>query len=125
MKYTKKASKTKRNQPANFDETLAVSMDMPASISDQPRLTLRQIRLGLSVVWVAAAIIAGIGIGRMVIDARNAAIIAEPPAPIASAKVIANSSSSGTIAPAERMFDAHPQRGLAEVPRELPSSGAD
>ncbi len=97
MSQTKKASKTNRNQPANFDETLAASINMPASISEQPRLSLRQVRLALSVVWVIAAIIAGVGVGRMISDARNVAIIAEPATPIAASKVTAAAITSGNI----------------------------
>ena len=101
MSYTKKASKTNRNQPANFDETLAAAIDMPVGISQPPRLTLRQLRLALSVVWVAAALIAGVGIGRMISDARNAAIITEPPVPVATANISTTKVDAGAIGRAQ------------------------
>ena len=101
MNHIKPAPKTNRNQPSNFEETIAASVSMPVAATDRPRLTLRQIRLGLSVVWVAAALIAGVGIGRMINDATSAALSTEPPAPIAVAKVIAARSVSGSIGRAQ------------------------
>ncbi len=89
MNHVKPAPKTDRNQPSNFEETIAASVSMPSGVSDRPRLTLRQIRLVLSAVWVAAALIAGVGIGRMINDAVTVSLSTEPPSPIAVAKVTA------------------------------------
>lgn len=101
MNHIKPAPKTNRNQPSSFEETIAASVSMPVAATDRPRLTLRQIRLGLSVVWVAAALIAGVGIGRMINDSRNAAVSTEPPAPVATANVTATATVSGSIASAQ------------------------
>jgi hypothetical protein len=101
MSHIKKAPKNNRNQPANFEETIAAPIAMPAAVTDRPRLTLHQIRLGLSVVWVAAALIAGVGIGRMINDSRNAVLSTEPPAPVAMANVTATSANSGSIGGSE------------------------
>ena len=97
MNHILKAPKTPRNQPTDFDETLAASVHMPASISSRTRLTLRQIRLGLGVVWVAAALLAGVGVGRMIKDATGSSAVPVPAAPIALSKVTVASISVGTI----------------------------
>jgi len=97
MNRITKAPKTNRNQPSDFDETLATSFSMPVSVSGRSRLTIRQIRLGLGVVWVAAALLAGVGVGRMIKDAAGGSAGAVPPAPIALAKVTVANAAPGSI----------------------------
>jgi hypothetical protein len=87
-----KAKKTRRNQPVVFDETLIATLPLtPAPAAHQestrsPRLTARQIHLGLGLIWILAAITGGIGIGRLILEARRPATV-EAPVPVATAEV--------------------------------------
>src|SRR5438874_1308141 len=71
-----KPKKIRRNQPTDFKETFAPALPQPGlsrplSAAPSPRrLSARQMRLGLYGLWAAAAIFAGIGIGRLILTAN-------------------------------------------------------
>jgi hypothetical protein len=87
MNTPAKPKKTPRNKPLKFDETLSVSMPVPATSPVTARLTFRQIRLILGLIWVLAAVMAGIGIGRLIHNASTPLAKAEAPVPVASAQI--------------------------------------
>ncbi|HVQ44002.1 MAG TPA: hypothetical protein VMT30_03485 [Candidatus Saccharimonadia bacterium] len=100
-----KPTRTARNQPPKFDESLGGIMRPPSTLPvsplarpAQPRLGLRQLRLLLMVVWVLAATMAGIGIGGLIRDALRPAAIGEPPVPVAQATVVARTLTAGALA---------------------------
>jgi hypothetical protein len=59
-------------------------MSVPAAT---PRFTRGQIRLGLAVIWMAAAATAGIGIGRLIVAGQHSTTTVEAPVPMAVAHV--------------------------------------
>src|SRR5437879_7878935 len=86
MNTSYKAKKSPRNQPVKFDETLAAALPAAAPVS-RPRLSLRQIRIGLGIIWVAASLTAGLGVGRLIKAATAPLASSEAPAPVATANL--------------------------------------
>ncbi|HEX3082647.1 MAG TPA: hypothetical protein VHQ86_05380 [Candidatus Saccharimonadia bacterium] len=86
-----KAKKTRRNQPVTFEETLSAAPVMPVAAAPAekagPRLSNRQFQGALVLVWMAAAVIGGIGVGRLIL-ATKAPVSFEPPVPVAKATVV-------------------------------------
>ncbi len=91
-----KAKKTPRNQPIKFDETLTLKIpEQPtlpylAQVSNAvkpARFTLRQIKIGLWAIWMLAAIFAGIGVGRLILNGRKSAEVTVAAAPVATANL--------------------------------------
>lgn len=78
-----KAKKNARNQPVKFEETLAAGLPVVRPGVGTPLLTLPRIRFVLGLVWLFAALTAGIGIGRLIIEARPG-VVSETPTPIAA-----------------------------------------
>jgi hypothetical protein len=81
-----KPKKTRRNQPVVFKETLAPAAPSLPAAPVLPAITDRHMRYLLATVWIAATVLAGIGIGRLV-AARVASAPALPGLPVARASV--------------------------------------
>ena len=86
MKTPAKAKSNPRNQSPEFNEALSAALPAPAAVGAQPGLSSRQIRWGLGIIWVAAALLAGVGLGRLIHQSRLATL-GEAPAPVATARV--------------------------------------
>ncbi len=106
-------ARTARNRPPMFDESLASAIpggviparpesapasDPPAAAPARRGITHRQARIGLTLIWAAAAIAGGIGAGRLVSASLRPAVAAEAPAPVATAAVAVAPAISGQIA---------------------------
>jgi hypothetical protein len=102
MKSPRPATRTSRNQPADFHQSLAASFPMealpaePAALT-APRLTGLQARLGLAIIWILATIAAGVGIGLAILDSQSPATT-EAPVPLAEAPVTVTSASANASA---------------------------
>jgi hypothetical protein len=87
-----KAKKSPRNQPTIFDESLMATLTQ-APAQHQPshtpsRLAARfSLRHALAIIWVAAAITGGIGLGRVFVAYQIAQLTYEPAVPVATASV--------------------------------------
>ncbi len=73
------------NKRTEFHEALAPVMS--ASSPQVRRLTPAQARAGLIAVWALAVIIAGIALGRVMLDRSISTVVTESPYPVASASL--------------------------------------
>lgn len=85
-----RAPKKPKNQPRPFQETLAPTLPLAAATSDSPasaspRITDRQLRVGIVIVWIAVMILVGTALGLRLLS--NQTSDAVPGVPIASVPV--------------------------------------
>jgi hypothetical protein len=83
-----KPKKTRKNQPVNFNEVLSPAF-MPAAplASASPSPNAAKLKVALWIIWPAAVILGGIGIGRLIVASTSAPQRAAAPAPVATAHV--------------------------------------
>jgi hypothetical protein len=101
-----RAPKKPKNQPRPFDETLAPSMPLPASASQTPaaatpRLSDRQLRIGMVIIWVAVMVLVGTALGLRLLSGQTSDAL--PGVPVATATVTV-----GSLPPALPIADATP-----------------
>jgi len=79
-----KPAKIDQNRPTEFKEALASPM---AYMPTTPRLSNTQLRIGLYIIWAAATVTAGAGLGLLLTSNHNATTAAVNPVPIATANL--------------------------------------
>lgn len=96
-----KAKKSPRNQPIVFDETLDLAASNLSLLGPHKRLNARQVRGLLIVIWAAASVFGGIGLGLLLRGDQNL-VADQPPLPVATAAVtVRPMEPSGSIALAQ------------------------
>jgi hypothetical protein len=101
VKNTHKAPKTRKNQPVTFQEALAPAIPLaptaplPVKLPGLPRLSNRQLRTSLIIIWALVVITAGAGFGLLL---RGRPITTSPtPVPVADANLGIAAASSPAI----------------------------
>lgn len=89
-----KAKKSPRNQPPKFDETLSSALPARPIPVAGPRDPLSRVRLALGIVWISAALLAGIGIGRLINELNSAVLTSTAPTPISEELVSVTSAAA-------------------------------
>lgn len=94
MKTPIKAKNTPRNQLPEYHESLVPAARLAPAALPRPPLSSTQFRFGLGLIWVAAALTGGIGIGLVIRDAAAPMSATEAPAPVATAQVTVEAAAS-------------------------------
>jgi hypothetical protein len=118
-----KPKRTRKNQAPTFNETLNPAFAPVVPVAPElPVISTRQLRVALWIVWIAAVILGGIGIGRLIVTTRNAPQTrAEAPVPVAKAAVnvtpLAEAASLrvAPIAPVPATLTATPATAVAQA----------
>lgn len=87
VKASKKARKKPKNQPVTFSETLAPAPAYAPVADVSFRLSERQQRAGLTIIWVAAMVLIGIAVGWRIVAAQRSAVATPPGRPVAASPV--------------------------------------
>ena len=97
MKAQIKAKTKPRNQPVQFGETLNSTLPSAVIPVTGTRVSLEKARLGLGIIWVAAAVSAGIGFGLLIRTHSSGNSVAVYPAPVATLQLSVQSASAKVL----------------------------
>jgi len=117
-----KATKTPKNQPEPFRESLVLAAPARPMFAPLSRPSLKSL---IWIIWALATIAAGVGIGRLIVQSRPAAIT-EPPAPIAEATIqpaAAHTTAIGLAAtPAQPSLTVRPASSVQQAQAGSPAA---
>jgi hypothetical protein len=83
-----KPKRTRKNQAPTFNETLNPVFAPVAPVAPElPAISTRQLHVALWIVWAAAVVLGGIGIGRLIVARTASQTSTEAPVPVAKAGV--------------------------------------
>lgn len=92
-----KAKKNVRNRDQNFDETILSAVPITAESIRSPQIVVNKLKLGLGVIWIAAALSGGVGTGLLIRHNVAPAYTAEVPTPITQAPVSVSAVLPGSV----------------------------